>query len=233
MRGLLNDLKEGDPATREQDETEWGWAYNPLGVMGDLAAFPLKPVTQTMLCWMHTFLTDGTWNLEMFFLLIVLRRFIDIGDFVAFMSKAVFPKQLGNAAAFHCTAEEIQKMFNTGDHFKCSASEGLSLYPLVAIFLQVFVVPRGVCQAQIASYMAMARVLDLLSLSRFGLVTPEQLAIAIRQHMTLFVAAYDTFGVKPKFHYELHFPELLKRHGTLLGSENERIGMQSTKMQLI
>ena len=222
VRALLNDLKNADDADREELETLWGWAYNPLGIMGDLNRLSLKPVSQTMLCWMHTFLVDGTWNLEVFFLLVVLKRFINIGDFVAFMSKAELPKHDRNSAKGPCSEKEVGKMFDSGDHFKCSASEGLALYPLIMIFLQVFVVPKGVCRAQVASYMAMVHLMDLLSVCRFGLVSPAQVAAAAQRHMELFVQAYETFGVKPNFHFEMDFAELLARFGTFQGSENNR-----------
>ena len=119
-------------------------------------------------------------------------------------------------------------MFENDDHFKCGASEGLSLYPLFAIFLVVYVVSTGVCEEQMASYMALADVLDLLSSCRLSLVDPVELQQAIQAHLVLFTKAYDHLGVKPKTHFSIHLAEQLMRFGTLIGSTQTHTYLNSS-----
>jgi hypothetical protein len=51
----------------------WGWVYNPHNIMAMFEAAPCKPVANTMFDWMHIYLVDGIWNVELFFLLVYLK----------------------------------------------------------------------------------------------------------------------------------------------------------------
>lgn len=223
VRALLADLRRQSltlPSSRlEALETLWGWTYNMHGIMADPDNLYIKPISQTMFDWMHIYLVDGVWNTEVFFLLVMIRRAgFSIIFLTDFMGRWYFPKRLSDSARDRCSTKELTKMFDLGDHFKCSASEGLSLYPLFAIFLNVYIVPDGLCQEQVDSYMALADVLDLLQSCRYGLVSSNRLEEAIQKHLFLFTKAYENLGVKPKHHYSIHLPEQLERFGTLIGS---------------
>ena len=164
------------------------------------------------------YVVNGIWNIEVFFLLVVIKRFgIALELLTLFIDRCVVPKQLGGSARQACSSVELNKLLQTGDHFKCSASDALTLYPLFAVFLETFVVPKGVCADVLESYMALKDVLDLLSVVRFGGVSATQLDDAIQKHLFLFTTAYNSLGIKPKHHFALHLPEQLARFGTLIG----------------
>ena len=67
------------------------------------------------------------------------------------------------------------------------------------------------------TYLALVRVLDLLSLSARCGVSPGALRDAIREHMDLFIQAYDSLGVRHKLHFAIHLPDMLERFGILIG----------------
>ena len=96
-------------------------------------------------------------------------------------------------------------------HFKCSGSEALSLYPILALFLQVIVVPRGGCEPQVASFLALCDVLDMLSSVQEGFVTADGLEAAILHHLSLYKAAYGEMGWVFKFHAATHLADQLRR----------------------
>jgi hypothetical protein len=224
VRALLADLKAMMDAGRVDEEKEqaWGWVYQAGGILSDLSrgGWPIQPVSGTMWDWMHVYLVDGVFNAELYFLLVYLRRFEeDLLLFPDYMRRWVLPKMLGDSVKDRFTTSELTKMFENGDHFKCSASEGLSSYPIIGIFMKRVASKRDVCSAQIQSFLALTEVLDMLTCVKLGLVDGAMLHRAIARHMELFGIAYDGVGVKPKHHYALHLPEQLVRHGTLLGRQ--------------
>ena len=133
-----------------------------------------------------------------------------------FVARWEFPKGDSFTAKSNFTVAELTKMFKDGDHFKGSASSGLTAYPIVALWLQTLV-PTDVCIPQVASYMALADVLDILQSIKHGAVTFDMLNKAIPHHLNLFKAAYNTIGIKPKHHMAMHLPGMFKKFTTLLG----------------
>ncbi len=86
---------------------------------------------------------------------------------------------------------------------------------MVCIFL-LTCVPAGVCTLQVASGVALARVLDLLSNVRHGISDPERLMECILAHLDAFKAAYDELGWVPKHRLAIHLADKLMRFGVLL-----------------
>ena len=102
-------------------------------------------------------------------------------------------------------------------HFKCSASEAWTLYPIIAVFLAEVVLPLGVCVPQISSFLALYDVLDMLVHAQEGIVTPRQLKDSIEKHLEMCKAAYGNHFWAYKHHAAATHPwEQYARHGLLI-----------------
>jgi len=112
----------------------------------------------------------------------------------------------------------FEKKREPGD-FKSSASEALSIYGLVRLFLMIQVQPLAAPQLLRAcrSFYCLCEVIDLLTdISHSASVLPSVLLDKIVTHLGCFKAAYGVGLFLPKFHMSLHLPSMLLAHGKLL-----------------
>jgi hypothetical protein len=130
-----------------------------------------------------------------------------------------WPKSRGSP--LHLFEPEKTKRFIKSGDFNCSASEFLSLAPLIKRFLERVVMPQvesipGL-RLKTESMIAVLKVLDILQKCKLkGAVTPDKLRTAIKTHLDLFKACHDVSDMRPKHHYVLHLPTALRLFGVLL-----------------
>ena len=107
--------------------------------------------------------------------------------------------------------------------FSSTASELLTIAPIILRYFKEIVIHRGRLIPHCQSLIACLRVVLLLLACRLSVVTPAVLANAIKQHMDLFKLAYGNDAVRPKHQFALHLPSMLQHHGCLLTTfVNER-----------
>ena len=82
-----------------------------------------------------------------------------------------------------------------------SASEMLSVGPVVRKWLEDVIKPKGICPAQVASMLLCIAVMDLLLQVNTGCISPAMLADAIARHYAAHVVAYGYTLFVPKHHY--------------------------------
>ena len=100
------------------------------------------------------------------------------------------------------------------------ASEGLTVYPVLAYWLLAFIMPledltdnlRAACDA----FLAFCDVVDCFTAIARGVVSPDLLRSAIHIFLTRFIAAWGWGEFTPKMHWLLHYAKELARHGMLL-----------------
>ena len=114
-----------------------------------------------------------------------------------------------------------QKIFAKGDQnedIKCSASECLSVYSVLRLFLLEAMQTQDLraIRAECDSYLRLCHVLDLLQQVKLGKTTPRALEVAVVAHLSAFKDAYQDTRFLPKHHYSLHLCRMLHRHGTLV-----------------
>jgi hypothetical protein len=167
-------------------------------------------VSVMMFDFMHVFYVTGLYNFELFNLFEYLKHHqVSHSMLESFASRFKFPRCYA--------AEKLFVEHNWGsDHWKGSASDGLAGYAIVVLFLHSMVVPMGVCKKQIASFVALALVMDLLSMLKSSAVTSDELARAIARHLKACKAAYGDVVVRPKHHMAMHLGKQLAQHGMLL-----------------
>ena len=173
--------------------------------------------------WMHCFLVSGLWNSEMGLLLQALKEHANIrpSDCHEFLSQFSWPNaQEGRGT----TGRKVLKKHTEGE-LKCSASEGLSLYPIIRHMLAELVGnhPEPIVQGAIASYYSLADVLDLLVKNRLEQdISPVTLQTAITKYLQLRVGVYGPEHLPPKGHFINHLPFVLEKNPVLACWVHER-----------
>ena len=193
-------------------ERLYGWNHEPNNVIPSMMP---KPRDSTMFDWMHVYLASGVFNFELFALLTFLGRAkVSFQSLYDFVHKFKWPHWTGKSPADHVHPDNIKAMLRDADHFKADASECLSLYAVISLFLQIFV--QDVCGPQVQSFLALCVVLDLLTSLKMCQVGADVLDRAIMRHLELHLIAYGSLLWKPKHHMSTHLAEQLARWGTLL-----------------
>ena len=105
----------------------------------------------------------------------------------------------------------IQAMFQA----MSASAEILAMFPVVRHFVYTVVQPHGHCPAECYALLAMAMAIDQVhDGNQAGVTTRASLLAAMEEAIDHFAAAFDTPLIK-KWHWMLHLPDSLARHGLL------------------
>eukprot|EP00435_Cladocopium_sp_Y103_P073400 s839_g43.t1 len=194
-------------------ETALGFNWKPEGLLKNPTYGGIIPEC-IMFDWFHIFLVHGIANREFALLHDALRKVGMHGQLDQFISSFQWPKQFQGS--------KPNKIFGKRDSstepLKCSASELLSAYGIIRVFILNFVWEqheqvRGACRTTLN----LCTVLDLLcALNRGGSCSWTQLHETIKDYLDSFLAEHGDEYWVPKCHMALHLGEFLRRHGTLL-----------------
>ena len=180
----------------------------------------MKPISSHTYDWMHTWLSNGVCAIEVFNFLEACKAngFRDIYTRLGQYCKASweFPwhhRHQGKAAhAIFCPSREAASK----EHWRSSASELLSAYPLMRHFAERVVgVHFPALRHHVESFCCCFRVVDLLQDCKGGFSDTTVLHTAIREHLRKHASVYGIAQWKPKHHFTLHVPEQLERDGVL------------------
>ena len=221
---LLSALKAAGVTRAEFERVEKGagMTFNADGLLADAELRALAPPSTYARDPMHTMLANGVANVEIYAFLRAVA-----GAFPNFSYKTVqqfaeadwtWPKsrQKPNIASVF---NEIREKASLKDQsFKAGAAEVLTILPLLRRFVEVAVAPTGQLHKEVASFLCMCRVVDLMqavkrdcSESNVRLLNAE-VDSAFRLH----VEAYGCGLVKPKHHYMLHLTKQAESDGIYL-----------------
>ena len=189
-----------------------GFNYAPYGILRDVPLrAKLKPVTATCFDPMHVYLVGGLFHNEMTALMAELGQHgINQARTHTFVNQWTWPAAVRDRGVSGKSL--FAKKFD-GD-FKSSASEALSLYPVLREFVAQITDHR--LKMACNSFKGIALVLDNLRLASAGKITGDDLHASILTHLQAFKAAYGEDRLVPKAHYAMHLAEQLKAHGILL-----------------
>ena len=102
---------------------------------------------------------------------------------------------------------------NEAKRFKCQASEGLSLYAVLAVILACFTE----CPHEFMVYLLLCDLIDcFVAVSRGGSVDPSLLKDRVHAFLQAFCSVYGYEFMTPKFHWLLHFPKHLEEFKMLI-----------------
>ena len=191
-------------------EQQLGWTHEPDSLLLD-AHLAFRAVSCLMFDWMHIYLVSGLFNVELHNLMQFMKPFGITYDVVhAFLLAWKWPRHLQSPADTFDDGAQGEKDVT---HFKCSASQGLSLYSVLSLF---FSRRREMCTAQIDSFLALCDVLDLLLCTVRDLVSADLLESTIFNHLDLFQLAYGLLNWLHKHHMSTHLGPMLRQFGCLL-----------------
>lgn len=180
----------------------------------------VKPVSHYCHDWMHCMLVGGVFQTITYLMLFSLKA-------VKFLGGKVYQDIFNYIVLWSLPASRhtgmLQEIFNTNrdkantkaKKFKCQASEGLGLYPILAHFVQAVVLPAKACVKECVAFLAMADLLDVLQAVPLHIITPQQLKAVIHTLLQSCVAAGWREYMHPKFHWLVHFPQHLSKFGML------------------
>ena len=202
-------------------EQAFGFVHEPLSMLLDTSLDDVVfPAQQFCHDWMHALYVQGCFNTVMFLLVKAFDAegindlFPRLETYVAMWN---LPKRLGSALAlstiFSAKRETSDRKAKT---FKCQASDGLSVTPIIAFFLQHVMMRAGFAIAACTAFLHLADIADLLLAASTGKVTPALLRDAIKRFLDACIAAGWRAHMHPKFHWLIHLPTYLYRWGTLL-----------------
>ena len=100
-------------------------------------------------------------------------------------------------------------------HLKCMASDALSLYPVMAHFVQHVLRPAERAPLACDAFIALADMLDVLVAVPLGIVTPALLRDRITRFIDCCLAAGWREYLHPKFHWLVHLSRHLHSFGML------------------
>ncbi len=195
-----------------------GFNFNAKSIILN-TCFMLGIASIVMYDWAHTYVCDGLADTELGQCMKAMHtartptRFSELGEYVASFT---FPRNCGNPN--HLFTESANRNNAANGGFTCSASEFLSLAPILHRYFSRVVQPRGFFLPLVLSMIAVLEVVMLLQAVKTGQVTPDALWDAIVRHLRLYKEAYGSGKMRPKHHYALHLPDMLRRFGFLLAT---------------
>jgi hypothetical protein len=221
VRSVMTTLRDSTlgPGDFKELELRLGYNHSPYN-------FASKPYVNAISCflsdWMHIYLVGGLLDQELGLTMQALHRErrapTRYATLAAYLESWLWPKAL---------KFNVKKLFGSkaavanvrSGHFSCSASELLSLTPVLALFFATVSVPQGYCVPLLLSLCACMDVVELLQAVKEGIVSEAVLRQAVDRHAALRREAYgeelDEAAVKA--HAAQHLPDFLsdKGHGTL------------------
>ena len=211
-------------------EKALGFNYLPEGALfNDTLTQHLNggPISVTQYDFMHIYYVGDVWNTECGYVLERLKKagIISYRDVHLFVQASVFPKHLKSRGI---TGQNVFKKHADGEA-KCSASEGLSIYPLIRFLLmeltsdpnKTALMADPDVTAAVQSYFALCVVLDRLK--NLSIHAPDEVSLCIKTHLTFRLRAYGPSCYQPKCHFSMRIPQFMRRQKKfcLVGFTNE------------
>eukprot|EP00438_Fugacium_kawagutii_P024642 Skav216075 [mRNA] locus=scaffold1111:21114:23159:+ [translate_table: standard] len=196
----------------EKLEQAMGLTYDEGAVLWDpfFSEVCSGPIGTCHFDWMHVYFVGGLFQSEVGFLLGAIKSQITDKMIHAFLKTVQFPYMVRSRSM---TGKNAFQKFE--GELKCSASEGLSLYPLIRAYLHCTLTDPAI--PAFTSYLALCRVLDLLNESRTGSdVCPNALLDAVQLHLRHRLTSHGPQAFPPKAHYTLHLAQQLAEGGRLI-----------------
>jgi hypothetical protein len=190
-----------------------GWSWSSANIVLN-EKFNIKLADSIMYDWAHCYVHDGLGDNELGQCMKDVPKeiasFEELGEYsytFTFAKCHPNPKHLFEPAA--------NKNNKKKGSFSCTGSEFLTLAPVIHRYFTEVVAKRA---EQCPKFMnharsmaAVCKVIILLVFLPTSGLSWEQLAIAIHEHIELYKLVYGAETMRPKHHYVLHLPDMLRR----------------------
>ena len=203
----------GSAADIAEMETSLGWMYHPKALLATERLRSLvSPLSSCTWDWMHVFYVSGIFNTCSFLVIkLIIDSHVKRDDIHCFVASFTCPSKVKPADVL--TAKRWKSSTEAG-HLRASASECLSLMPILAQYCQHLLDMRhgsGDLRLQLRCFLMLCRVLALISRGpRLG-INPDELRTAINNFIRNFVYLNTNEKLTPKWHFMQHLPDQI--HG--------------------
>jgi hypothetical protein len=201
-----------------------GFNYEPHGLLQDAALESVvKPADDYVHDWMHALFVGGVFQTVMFLTLGALQAALRIPMYQLYSTFADYIQLWQHPLAKHDNklhevfAKKRAESNQKAKAFKCKASDGLGLFPIIAMWLLTMAKPGGICILECTAFICMCDMIEaLVACAHVGVVTPDYLSEVIEAFMAACERADWAKYMHPKFHWLVHFPMHLANHGFLI-----------------
>ena len=170
--------------------------------------------------WMHALSVDGVMNLNVH---LCFEQFIKAGiigiyeSFSKYVSHWKWPRMLHADHLSEIFAQDRRDKHRKAKHIKCQASDMLSMMPIVTLFATNVMMNLGInISDECNAWLALADLVDIVIASARITITPDKLRAAAEKFLQTFVTAWGFDWMTPKFHWLLHFGDILELFKFLL-----------------
>ena len=181
------------------------WDENSLLASPSLQGL-LKPCTQWVHDWLHCLLSNGIFATATFLWLNSLDMWETLQGYVGLWQLPKHQQVLYNISAMLDPAR-VKKHKKSGK-MNCTASELLSLEPILTHFAQTVVKPSGKHLEECNAYLSLAMVVQMFQYTHHGFLTPDDTEAQVEKSLSLWLAAGWQDHMIKKHHWLLHFSTL-------------------------
>ena len=203
----------------ELREQAFGFRHMPNGILLDEQLRPhLDPASQFCHDWMHCMVVNGVFGTLVYLVLEDLHKshiaiWPALCEYVGMWS---FPaRDRSSEALAACFDVKRCRSSREAQTFKATASECLSVYPMIAYYFQAVVLRAGKCLQACSVLLKLADLMDQLQAIPLELVSPNLLRSTIRKLLRATVDAGWAEYLHPKSHWLVHLPRHLDHFGFL------------------
>ena len=213
MRRLATAKTTMEPDEFKKLEMALGWSYVPGSVTAEASLqHIIKPWRHIFYDWMHSLFQGGVFNKHIMMMLQALKKFKIQGSTIyAYVKQWHWPKYVGNKTGIGAfSAKRLESSARSGA-FKCQASEGRSLCPVLAKFAMASLVqhPNAMVRKHGACFVMLADFVSLLEKCAWGTVTKDELHESYEKYLKHYQELYGSKRMTFKFHMNTHLADQL------------------------
>ncbi|CAE7234170.1 RE1 [Symbiodinium sp. CCMP2592] len=198
-----------------------GWTFNTESIFSEpLLRRVVKPATMFVHDWMHCCLSNGTLN-DATWLLLSATKDHGFKDVFATLEKYVDlwtqPASFAHVKLKQVFENKRMKSCREAGKFKTTASEMLSLLPVLAFFVRTCILDKGFLPSECEAFLQMCLMVELLQAAchGHGCVLPSMLREAADKCMSSWFETGWGEHVTRKMHWLLHMGDHYEKHKRL------------------
>ena len=200
----------------KETQTDIGWNFAPGGIMFDAATRArCCPAKCACFDWAHVFFVNGVFNATAGLCLHAFRRLnLDLGIVAQYVKSFNWPHAVaGSIAPSDVFTPSRLKHSLEKQILRCTASEGLSLLPVLAAFCEPLSTGHRnpEIRAHAECFLLLARVVSMVLRSIRGLTDVNAFLDRAQRFLERFKELYGSTNVVPKHHYVFHLVFYLHR----------------------
>ena len=222
IRAILNRLSTAQANMTKGEfqelEIRFGWNLIPNSLLMNISLFSICCPSEVLLYdWMHVLFVSGVFNVHMGYLMVAMKEFgITYTMLHEYTLQFTWPFLVGNGARDVMCPQRAKSSWKDGS-LKATASEGLSLVPVLATFFHE--VERKTTNLQLSQHCtcfgALVRIIETIQKSTRAVIDCDLLQRYISTYMSSFEALYSRDAMPIKFHLLVHFPAFMRKWGSL------------------